>query len=61
MINRNGEIVGLSFDGNIRSLGGAFLYDQRYNRSVAVHSGAILETLEKVYGGGELAKEILAH
>ncbi|WP_211474014.1 S46 family peptidase [Collimonas humicola] len=61
MINRNGEIVGLIFDGNIHSLGGAFWYDPRYNRSVAVHSGAILETLEKVYGGGELAKEILAH
>jgi len=61
MINRNGEIVGLIFDGNIHSLGGAFWYDPRFNRSIAVHSGAILETLDKVYGGSALKQEILAH
>ncbi len=61
MINRNGEIVGLIFDGNIHSLGGAFWFDPRVNRSVAVHSGAILETLDKVYGGGDLVKEIRVH
>jgi Peptidase S46 len=58
MINRNGEIVGLIFDGNIHSLGGAFWFDGRYNRAVAVHSGAILEALNKVYGGFDLAREI---
>jgi hypothetical protein len=61
MINRNGEIVGLIFDGNIHSLGGAFWFDPRDNRSIAVHSGAILETLGKVYGGADLVKEIQAH
>ncbi|GAC1550632.1 MAG: S46 family peptidase [Collimonas sp.] len=61
MINRNGEIVGLIFDGNIHSLGGAFWFDTRFNRSIAVHSGAILETLDKVYGGGDLVREIQAH
>ncbi|MQR02407.1 S46 family peptidase [Glaciimonas soli] len=59
MINRNGEIVGLIFDGNIHSLGGAFWYDPVLNRAVAVDSGAILETLDKVYGGSELKKEML--
>ena len=58
MINRNGEIVGLIFDGNIHSLGGAFWFDDRYNRAVAVHSGAILEALNKVYGAADLAREI---
>jgi hypothetical protein len=57
-INRNGEIVGLIFDGNIHSLGGAFWFDDRYNRAVAVHSGAILEALNKVYGAADLAREI---
>ncbi len=61
MINRSGEIVGLIFDGNIHSLGGAFWFDPRTNRSIAVHSGAILETLGKVYGSGDLVKEIQAH
>ncbi len=59
MINRNGEIVGLVFDGNIHSLGGAFWFDGRKNRAVAVHSGAILESLSKVYGASELAREIM--
>src|SRR6266850_864225 len=59
MINRNGEIVGLIFDGNIHSLGGAFWFDPRTNRAVAVHSGAILESLGKVYGATDLAREIM--
>ena len=58
MINRNGEIVGLVFDGNIESLGGDFWFDERVNRTVAVHSGAILEALHKVYKAERLAKEI---
>jgi len=59
MINRSGEIVGLIFDGNIHSLGGAFWFDARTNRAVAVHSGAILESLSKVYGAADLAREIM--
>ena len=58
MINRNGEIVGLVFDGNIESLGGDFWFDERVNRTVAVHSGAIVEALEKVYKADRVAKEI---
>ena len=58
VFNRSGEIVGLIFDGNIHSLGGAFWFDGRTNRAVAVHSGAILEALEKVYGASDLAREI---
>jgi hypothetical protein len=58
MINRKGEVVGLIFDGNIHSLGGAFWYDGRTNRAVAVHSNAILEALDKVYGAPQLANEL---
>jgi hypothetical protein len=58
MINRDGEIVGLVFDGNIESLGGDFWFDERVNRTVAVHSGAILEALRKVYKADRLAREI---
>ncbi|GGC98952.1 S46 family peptidase [Undibacterium terreum] len=58
MINRNGEIVGLIFDGNIHSLGGAFWFDQRVNRAVAVHSSGILEALDKIYDAKDLVKEV---
>ena len=60
MINRNAEIVGLVFDGNIESLGGDFWFDERVNRTVAVHSGAILEALHKVYKAERLASELEA-
>ncbi|MDB5987271.1 MAG: family peptidase [Nevskia sp.] len=58
MINRNAEIVGLVFDGNIDSLGGAFWFDERVNRTVAVHSGALLEALDKVYGARRIVDEL---
>jgi hypothetical protein len=58
MINRKAEVVGLVFDGNIESLGGDFWFDERVNRTVAVHSGAILEALRKVYKADRIAKEL---
>jgi len=58
MLNRDAQIVGLVFDGNIHSLGGSFWFDERVNRSVGVHSGAIIEALRKVYGAEALAKEL---
>ena len=58
MINRNAEIVGLVFDGNIESLGGDYWFDGSVNRTVAVHSGAILEALHKVYKADRLAREL---
>ena len=58
VINRAGEVVGLVFDGNIHSLGGAYWYDERSNRTVAVHSGAIMEALGKIYGADRIVKEL---
>ena len=43
VINKNAEIVGLIFDGNIHSLGGDFAFDDRDNRAVAVSSDGIVE------------------
>ncbi len=58
IINRNAEVVGLVFDGNIHSLGGAYWFDEKLNRTVSVHSGAILESLKKVYRAQNLVNEI---
>ncbi len=55
VINKEGELVGLIFDGNIDSLMGDFLFDETKNRAVAVHSAAILEALTKIYDMGGLA------
>ncbi|MBU6405163.1 MAG: S46 family peptidase [Proteobacteria bacterium] len=59
VINRQGEVVGLIFDGNIHSLGGAFWYDARLNRAVAVDSAALIEAIRTVYGDQKLADELV--
>jgi hypothetical protein len=58
VINREGEIVGLIFDGNIESLVGDFVYDGEKNRAVAVHTAAMTEALKKLYGAQKLLDEM---
>jgi hypothetical protein len=58
VINRNGNVVGVIFDGNIESLVGYFVYNEKDNRSVAVATTAIIEALRKVYDAGALADEL---
>jgi Peptidase S46 len=58
VIDRNAQVVGLIFDGNIHSLGGDFGYDPVLNRAVAVDSAGILEALSKVYGAQRLVDEL---
>jgi hypothetical protein len=58
VINRNGEIVGVIFDGNIESLAGDYVYQEEVNRAVAVHPAVIIETLRNLFGAGKLADEI---
>lgn len=57
-INKNAEIVGLIFDGNIESLTGKFIFDKEKNRAVAVHCAYIIEALRKLYDFNYLADEI---
>jgi hypothetical protein len=59
VINRNADIVGLIFDGNIESLVGDFVYDGAKNRTVAVHTGAMTEALRKLYKADKLLEELL--
>jgi hypothetical protein len=58
VVNRDGELVGLIFDGNIESLAGDFVYDGTRNRAVAVHSAGMIEGLRKLYDAGPLADEL---
>lgn len=58
MINKNAEVVGLIFDGNIQSLGGDYGFDETVNRAVAVHSSALIEALKNIYGAQRIVDEI---
>jgi hypothetical protein len=60
MIDKNANIVGLLFDGNIFSLGGDYGYDPVKNRSVAVDSRGLLEGMRKVYHIDRIVDEIEA-
>jgi hypothetical protein len=59
LVNRDGEFVGIAFDGNLQSLPGYFVYDGTVNRTVSVDSRAIIEALRKVYDAGALVDEML--
>jgi hypothetical protein len=59
VVNRNGEVVGVLFDGNIQSLPNNFVYREDIPRSVMVHSQGIIEALLKVYEANPLVDELL--
>jgi hypothetical protein len=59
VINRDGQLVGLIFDGNIESLIGNVVYNENTSRAVAVHSAGMIEALRKLYDAGVLADELL--
>ncbi|MCX7984540.1 MAG: S46 family peptidase [Bacteroidetes bacterium] len=58
VINKNLEVVGLVFDGNIESLPGDVIFDDTKNRAVSVHTAGILEALEKLYNAQRIVKEL---
>lgn len=59
LVDSQGRLVGLAFDGNIHSIAGSFWYDGEMNRTVAVHPAMIITALKDVYGAKGLANELL--
>ncbi len=58
VINRDAEVVGLIFDGNIQSLVLDFAYSETQARAVSVSSQGIIEALRKIYDANDLANEL---
>jgi hypothetical protein len=58
LIDADGKIVGLMFDGNIYSIAGRYWFNPANNRAIAVHPAIIREALDKVYGDKDLLTEL---
>lgn len=58
VVDREGRLVGVVFDGNLESLVGNFVFDETANRCVAVHAAAIALCLRDVYDAGHLLREM---
>ncbi|HEY9284911.1 MAG TPA: S46 family peptidase [Pyrinomonadaceae bacterium] len=58
IVNKEGELVGLIFDGNRQSLVGNFYYDESVNRAISVDARGMLEVLRKVFAADHLVAEL---
>ena len=57
-INQRGELVGVTFDGNLESLPVTYLYSDEQARAVHVDVRGIVEALDRVYKSADLLKEL---
>ena len=58
VFNKDLQITGLIFDGNIESLGGEYGFDESVNRAVVVTQSALVEALDHVYGAKRIVNEL---
>lgn len=58
VVDRDGKLVGLIFDGNIQSLTSDYLYSDQQSRAVSVAGVAIREAIKTIYNAPELADQL---
>ena len=61
VINRAGELAGVTFDGNLESLPGIYLYTDEQARAVHVSVEGIAEALDQIYQARPLLQELNVH
>ena len=57
-MNRELELVGVVFDGNIESLPGDYIYVPDRNRAIGVDARGMLEALDEIYDADRLVLEL---
>lgn len=60
VVDREGRLVGVVFDGNDQAFRWDVLYDDAQARCVVVHAAGVIEALRRVYDMGVLADELEA-
>jgi hypothetical protein len=58
ILDRDANVVGLVFDGNIESLPGNYWFDEKVNRCVGVHTAVMLEAISVIYEEHDLINEL---
>lgn len=60
VVDRNGDVLGLVFDGNVASTAGMFAYDADRSRAIGVSTAGITEVLENIYRADSIVRELEA-
>ncbi len=58
VINANGELIGIAFDGNWEAMTGDLIYDDEYKRTISVDIRYVLFVIDKVMGAKNLINEM---
>jgi len=58
VIDKDGKLVGLVFDGNIHSISGSYWFDAEKNRTVAVHPEVMIQSMRTLYDADHLLEEM---
>lgn len=58
VVNKNAEVIGLAFDGNIESLPNTFIYTTEANRTVSVATLGMYNAIKFIYKAKNLSNEI---
>lgn len=61
VINGNGELIGLAFDGNYEALSHKLAFDKNLNRTICVDIRFVLWCVDKLGGANYLIKELNIH
>ena len=58
VVDRQGRLVGIVFDGNIQSLTSDYMYSEVQSRAVSVAAASVVEALKKIYNAEWLAEQM---
>jgi S1-C subfamily serine protease len=58
VINANGELIGLAFDGNWEAMSGDIIYEPKLQRTIAVDVRYVLFIIDKFANAGYLLDEL---